>query len=340
MLSASVLAAQPSSVAEPAAVASSPPDTASESTPPVCPEVDTTVCGRRYFEAGTLAFEQGEFVAAVQAFRTALSVRPHPVIRYNLALSLARLGRPTAAIQSLLEVLGDPETDKELSVRAERERRSAEQSLSRVSFALSDPQRERVEIDGALVDVSEKRELTLDPGSHRIRVISGSSIVLDQELELSPNERVELRVGQRSRRIDVVVVPDAPIAKAPDRPIRPHRQPARAMRSGLSPAWLYGGLGVTAVLTGLTVWSGLDTNSALSDYEEELPRLSQAEADERVRAGHGRELRTNLLLAGSIACGLGSAALGVWFVDFGGSANATLAVGHSGLSLRGGFSGL
>lgn len=300
-----------------------------------CPEQDATACGRRHFEAGTQAFEKGDYMAAASAFQLALSERPHPVIRFNLGLSYARLGRPSAAIEQLKLVQVDPEADKELRARADRELRSATQALARVTFRLSDPTRESVELDGALVRLAEQGELSLDPGNHHVRVISGSSVVLDQELELSPGERVELRVGERSRRIDVVVVPDAaqpqPAKKTPP-PARP-----RPARTKLSPGWVYAGAGATVALTGLTVWSGLDTKGALSDYERDLPKLDQAEADERVRNGHARELRTNLLLAGSILCGAGTAVLGIWFVDWGHQRQASVGISPNAVSVSGRF---
>ncbi len=301
-----------------------------------CPEQDPTVCGRRHFELGTQAFEKGDFAGAAAAFQQAMTERPHPVIRFNLALSFARLGRPSAAIEMLSQVQSDPAADKDLRGRAEREQRSATLALARVTFRLSDPTRERVELDGAAVRLAGESELSIDPGAHHVRVISGSSIVLDQELELSPGERVELRVGERSRRIDVVVVPDAqhpkPAAKPAEKPRPPPPPPAK-----LSPVWFYAGAGTTLALTGLTVWSGLDTQSALSKYERDLPHLDQAQADARVRSGHSRELRTNLLLTGSLLCGAGSALVGIWFVDFGGHQHASLSVAPNAVVLRGSF---
>jgi hypothetical protein len=307
---------------------------------PDCAGEDATACGRRHFETGTQAFERGDFATAAAEFQAAIAQRPHPVIRFNLALSLARLGRPTAAIEQLQLTIADSATDKELRARAEREQRSAEQALSRVTFRLADLSRERVELDGATVDVADRQELALDPGLHHVRVISGSSVVLDQDLELSPGERVELRVGERSRRIDVVVVPDPTkptpeVQPAPVRPL-PRPQPPPPHRP-VPVGWFYAGLGVTAVVTGVTVWSGLDTNSALDDYERDLPKLSQEQADERVKDGHQRELRTNLLLAGSLLSAAGTAVLGVWFVDFGGKARARASIGPQQLLVTGSF---
>ena len=299
-----------------------------------CPEQDATVCGRRHFEAGTQAFEKGDFGAAAAAFQLALTERPHPVIRFNLGLTFAKLGRPSAAIEQLALVQTDPVADKDLRGRAEREQRSATQALARVTFRLADPSRESVELDGKPVGLAPQGELALDPGTHHVRVISGSSVVLDQELDLSPGERVELRVGERSRRIDVVVIPDGAGTKPGD-----STKPADSAKpaSKLSPVWFYAGAGVTLALTGVTVWSALDTNSALSDYEKDLPNLTQKQADDRVSDGHSRELRTNLLLGGTLLCGAGTAVLGLWFVDFGGRAQASVGFTPNSVTLSGRF---
>jgi tetratricopeptide (TPR) repeat protein len=176
------------------------------SSPPPCSAGDPTACGRAQFEAGTHAFERGDYEIAAAAFQAALALRPHPVIRYNLALCWARLGKPNAALREFRLVLADARTDKELRARCTRELHSAEQALAHVSFALADPSRDHLELDGEPVP-SDSRELLLDGGAHHVRVVSGASIIFDQDLELAPGERVELRIGQRSRRIDVVVVP-------------------------------------------------------------------------------------------------------------------------------------
>jgi hypothetical protein len=317
--------------------------TAQTATPSTCPDPDATLCGRFHFETGTKAFERGDFAGAAAEFQAAMEQRPHPVIRFNLALSLARLGHPRAAIEHLTHVQNDTSADRELRERAAREQKSAEQALARVTFRLSDASREHVELDGAPVTLEVGQELVLDPGSHHVKVVSNSSVVLDQELDLSPGERVELRVGERSRRIDVVVVSDPPGAKpkppkpeqSPPKPPKP--KPVPTATRPLPPAWFYGGVGATVVVTGLAVWSGVDTLSALDDYERDLPQLTQPQADARVREGHARELRTNLLIGGSVLCGVGTAALGLWFVDFSGQQRTRVAVSPTGLAVSGSF---
>lgn len=305
-----------------------------QSAAPDCPEQDATICGRHHFEAGTAAFEKNDYKAAAAEFEAALAQRAHPVIRFNLAISLARLGHPTAALEQLALVQADAGADKDLKTRAERERKDAERSLARVTVKLTDPTREQVELDGKPIQLQAGSDLALDPGQHHVRIISGASIVMDQDVELSPGERVELRVGERSRRIDVVVVPDT------ETPKKTGAQAPRPTPSGmrqLSPVWLIAGAGATVVLGGVTIWSGLDTQSAYSDYERDLPRLTQTQADERVKDGHSRELRTNLLLAGSLVCAAGTAALGIWFVDFSGGQRASVGLSPTGVAMAGSF---
>jgi hypothetical protein len=306
-----------------------------QTAPVDCTGHDATVCGRLHFQAGTVAFEKADYHGATAEFQAALEQRPHPVIRFNLALSLAKLGQPSVAIEHLRQVIADPTTDKELRVRAAREQKSAEQAQARVTFRLSDPNREQIELDGKLLTGPLTGELAIDPGMHQVKVISGSSVVLDQELELAPGERVELRVGERSRRIDVVVVPpDQPAVAKPSPATKAPTPVVTQTTRKLSPLWFYSAAGATLVLTGVTVWSGLDTQRAFSDYERDLPRLTQAQADARVSDGHSLELRTNLLLGGALLAGAGTAVLGIWFTDFGASARVGVAPGRVALSGR------
>lgn len=304
-----------------------------------CAEQDATICGRRHFEAGTAAFERGDFAAARLEFEAAIARRPHPVIHFNLALTLTHLGRPTAALEQLQVVLADPATDEQLRARAQAELRGGERAVARVSFSSSDPARDRVELDGRALEPPQK-ELRLDPGPHHVRIFSGGSLVLDQNLDLAAGERVELRVGERSRRIDVVVAPE-PAAEARPAPAAeeaPMLVPATTPTARpLHAAWFYVGVATSVVLGGVTVWSGLDTQRALSDYERDLPQLSQAAADERVGDGHARERRTNWLLAGSIGCAVGTAVMGVWFVDFRGAAAGRVAFGPGRVTLSASF---
>jgi hypothetical protein len=94
--------------------------------------------------------------------------------------------------------------------------------------------------------------------------------------------------------------------------------PARA--SGLPPYVFFIGVGVTAVLGGVTVWSGLDT---LSHPGKDAIATSCAPPNNNTscpeyQTGLSNQRRTNVLIAASGVAGLATAALGVFFTDWAG----------------------
>jgi hypothetical protein len=307
------------------------PATASESSAPSCAGEEPATCGKRLFELGNQAHERGDYAAAVQSFETALAIKPHPVIRFDLALSLSKLGKLRAAGASLELVLADPLSDAALRQRAEQELQRVASELAHLRLLLRDPSATQVELDGERV-ADPSAELALDPGSHHVRVSDEHAVVYDETLEAHPGEHIQLRVDAgRLRNIDVVVVPHEPA-----KPATPAAAPHEASSRTLSPVWFWSGVALTGALTGLTVWSGLDTQSAYHSYRRELPTLSQAQADARVSSGHDRERRTNLLLGGALCAGAASATLGIWFVDFAGT-RTRAQVSASGIALVSSF---
>jgi hypothetical protein len=81
---------------------------------------------------------------------------------------------------------------------------------------------------------------------------------------------------------------------------------APAPQEGLSPAWFWAGLGLTAVAGGLTIASGVDT---LSKHDAFMNGLNEA-----AESGKAAQTRTNLFLGVTGALGLSTAALGLFAV--------------------------
>jgi len=65
---------------------------------------------------------------------------------------------------------------------------------------------------------------------------------------------------------------------------------------GLSPVLFIVSAGLTVAAGGVLVWSGLDTNAGVADYEA-------SPTQEALDAGQGKELRTNILIAGTAVLG-------------------------------------
>jgi len=88
----------------------------------------------------------------------------------------------------------------------------------------------------------------------------------------------------------------------------------------------FSGVGLTAVATGLTIASAVDTRAARNDFN--LHPTAQALSD-----GKAKELRTNVLLAVSGGLAVLTAVTGLWLVQWHGSASS----GRVGLLASGGF---
>ncbi|GMV15824.1 MAG: hypothetical protein HS104_02730 [Polyangiaceae bacterium] len=276
-------------------------------------------CGRLEFEAGIEAYRTQRWADAAAHFEAAQKLRPHPVVLFNWALAQSKLRRYVSALGHFERVLADPETPKDLLPEVQNEKAQAERNVA------------TLEIDaapGAQAFVDEQPVegvARVDPGEHHVRVVLDGKTLLDKTLRLEAGERLRLAVHRPK---EVVVPPRKPPPPRPPPPPPP----------GPSPLWFYVGAGVTAVVGGVTVWSALDTQRAFDDYERDLPGLSQRQADARVAAGHDKELRTNLLLGATALTAAGTAALGLFVVDWGrGRERAALYLGPTGLGAVGRF---
>lgn len=279
---------------------------------PSCAAADRE-CGRAAFSEGTANFDRGDYAAALEYFRAAQAAAPHPVTSFNVALSYARLGKPTAAEAELSRLLAEPDLDPTLRARAEAARRDALAQIAHVGVDGLATGSYTVDIDGERVDLGNG-ERALDPGAHRISIASGENTLFEQDVTLQPGEHLRLRVTTTARSIDVVVVPH-PVAP-PSPPAPPPSAKAPAPRHGLSPVFFYTAASATVLLGAATIWSGLDVQSAYDRYKTDRPNLSPAQAESRVEDGHGRELRTNVLLAATAVGAVTTTLLGVLWVDF------------------------
>lgn len=81
---------------------------------------------------------------------------------------------------------------------------------------------------------------------------------------------------------------------------------------GWSPAIFWTGVGLTAVAAGVTVWSGLDTQSAADDYKKNPTQ-------EGLDDGQSLEMRTNVLIGVTAALAVGTGIVGIFLTDWGGS---------------------
>jgi hypothetical protein len=85
--------------------------------------------------------------------------------------------------------------------------------------------------------------------------------------------------------------------------------PAPGSERPVSKGVFYAGAAATALAAGFVTWSGVSTLNAKSDFLDDR-------TSEKREAVSERERRTNILLGITIVLGVGTAATGVFFVDW------------------------
>lgn len=145
------------------------------------PSPEAAEAARRLFREGAQAAEEGRWNDARERFRRALSVRPSPLLHYNLALASQNAGYLVEAVdqyRSFLRIDSDP-ANAARRVAAQRAIAAIEPLLARVAVSVpADEALAVLAIDGrALPEGLWGVEIPLDPGEHFVdaRSVRGST---------------------------------------------------------------------------------------------------------------------------------------------------------------------
>lgn len=87
--------------------------------------------------------------------------------------------------------------------------------------------------------------------------------------------------------------------------------------SGLPPAVTYVGIGLTAALTGATIWSGIDTRNNPGKDAIRTQCVDQGESCALYQDGLSRQKRTNILLGATIGAAVITSVIGVAYTNWG-----------------------
>ena len=275
------------------------------------------------FRQAEADFRRHEYKKAAEGFEEANSIAPHPAALFNAARAWEKAGELTRAANLCARYLADAPEDDSRRTKANALIGELTPKLGRIEVI--DKGAKNVQIDG------QPRELEVtyvDAGDHTVSGVFGDRVV---------RRKISVVAGSLAR---VVLEkpkpkpePTAPAAQAPEQDLAP---PAEPSKKPLKPTWVYVGAGVTAVLAGATVWSGLDTQSARTDYDANP-------TPEGLDDGRAKQRRTNLLLGASVVAGVGTGALALFFTDWSSEpkpepeADLAIGVGPDGVAIGGRF---
>lgn len=302
LIAATIFASAASSAAQPQ------PQTQAEA-PPVAPPApgDAPSRARARYDEGARAYEAREFVRAARLFAEADVIEANPVALRLALAAVSRADDPVLAITLARRTEGrDVDAATADLARRVRARFGGSVGYVRVVCA-SGPCRARVagqEVDGGgtVVVPIGPVDATIEGTTLRFR------------LQVPPRATVDLVEPAAHSDVAPSASPSpspspAPLFVAPP-PARPAETPRRG--GGLSPAAFWLGLGVTAVLGGATIASGLDTRSQHDAF------LRDPTPDARDR-GRSAEVRTNVLLVATAVSAAATGLVGIAFTRWSGS---------------------
>ncbi|HSC88230.1 MAG TPA: hypothetical protein VLC09_13195 [Polyangiaceae bacterium] len=267
----------PTSAEEVPTAAPSPSKTTERAAPTPAPNEDAEAA-HSAFDEGVQHFRDAKYDAAARAFLRADALSPSSDSLANALVAAERAGSHLLIALIAERAISREGADPGLVTQARKALAQAARHLGRLELTC-EPTPCEVLIDGAKMEAGAHY---LAPGTHELSARSSSvaatAAARTAELDAGSSYRIVLSLpanGPRSR---------------------PNEPAAEASYSTASNAALWAGVGVTAILTGVTIGSGIDSLSYRNSYGETVPDEVHDELASKVQ-------RTDVLLA----CSIGSA---------------------------------
>jgi hypothetical protein len=282
---------------------------------------DVAQRARDAYERGTAAYARGDFPNAAREFAGADALLPNATALQAALDAALRADDPVVGMM-LLERAGRAPASGELLalVKTARARFAGRTGRVRVTCGKVPC---LAAVDGIAVDVVAPSFVRVGP--HTVTVQSeGTS---EQRLiDVSADEVVEVTPARDARTATTspAILP-APIATQSS----PSPSPSSSGVRVVAPVWFFTALGLTAVVGGATIASGVDAASQHASFVRAgCDRAASAGCDRASSDGLAAQLRTNVLLGVTAGAGIATAALGIFFVKWTGDAEVTVGALH------------
>jgi hypothetical protein len=247
------------------------------------------------FDAGRRAFQLEDFPSAAAHFENAYRDMPSPEA-LRLAIRAHARARNNARAATLAALAsrryGDDPGTREL---AESFLEKLSPGLHRVTVACEPACSIVVDRRAVLDEAATETVFYVAPGTHAVVAIWPGG--------REGNQSVDGKAGEGS---NLSFQPEEPR----DEPVVVNTQPAResgmdaSSSSGLPPVVTYVGLGLTTVLAGVTIWSGIDTKNNPGKAAVEERCLDLGENCPEYQDGLDAQKRTNVLLGATAGVAL------------------------------------
>jgi len=249
---------------------------------------------RQHFDAGVRLFQSGSFEQALDEFRTAYGIRPHPSVLVNMANCYMELDRPMEAAAHFERYLRESGDDLASDRRDEIER-----TLGRARGAISTIEVEgdpgvMVFVDGDSVGQTPlRRPVEVNPGPHIVELRHPSAGIQEERVRLrrggsttvqaDPSRAVAPPPGTEPLPVGPDMGPGAQTPRGPDLG-GPPGEPADE-GGGLSvplPTWIAGGVAVVTLAVGIgfgatAMAQKTEFDSIVADIRSRCPAAGEPE---------------------------------------------------------------
>lgn len=245
------------------------------------------------FAEGDRAFREGDYRGAAQAYERAYHRLPHHSALWNAARSWHRAGELAKAANLYAQYLREAPPNARDRNNAQKALNELSNKLARLEIHASDVT--DVKVDGNPITASS---VFVTPGEHVVEGQTEGGAAVRQPQTVQAGDVVS---------VALVPPPPAP-APPPAAEATPPSAPARGAH-GWSPIVVYFEGAVTLALTGITIWSGLDTLQQKDAFDRNPTQ-------DNLDVGKQKETRTNLLIGASAAAGAITALTAIFLVDW------------------------
>jgi hypothetical protein len=268
----------------PSAHAQSAQPSAIQAPPPAAPTAEEQAQledARKLFEEGLAHVEVGNWVQAEQAFRRVLAVRSSPVVAYNLASALARLGRLIESAELLRAIVRDNEVEPTTRDPAQHLLSEIEPQICSLTVrVLGSTEGLSLQLDSRTLGTGELfQAISVDPGVHVVVAARGGKTLASEEVNLGGAAPLKAEVALDLREKPKPVVPDLRVSQLPSE--QPAGAPPKKSSSILGSPWLWTGAGAVVLVA-----VGVIAVAALSGGDPELADPVSGTTDPPVIHGH------------------------------------------------------
>jgi hypothetical protein len=279
------------------------------------------------FDHGREAYKAEEYVEAAEQFEKADANAPS-----SAALELAVRARDKAgeldraATLMALALKRHPDDGNLLKLAPDLSKRASEK-LYEVVASCDQPC--DLTVGGKIVHGAAytERTLYLTPGSVVIRAgwSDNRSDSKQVQAEAGGKGQVSFVAPTTAAAASMAQEPTEPVVEQPKPD--PNRDQGTAKKAtGWSPTIFFVGVGLTAVVGGITIWSGIDTlNNPGTDAVKEECKTPGPKCDELYQQGVDNQRRTNILIGVTAGVAVATGLIGVLATDWSGGKSAPAA---------------